>query len=239
MQIARRTMHAGVLLATVTLGTFALGLGAGVALREATAGNGNGTIFACKGVRSGSVRLVAGAGECLRGEVLVTWNEQGPTGPTGPTGPAGSTGLTGPPGPQGIPGAPGSAGSQGVQGPAGQQGPTGPQGQPGSSGAPLVVQDVDIIDQWQPGEIKLATGECAAGYVLSAGLDTNEQLTIISSFATSLFVWTMTLQNTGATPIATDQDESFATLQLICSESEAAEEPGGGDSDPPGGGDGR
>lgn len=234
MQIARRTVHAGVMLALVALGTFALGLGAGVALREATAGNGNSTIFACKGVRSGSVRLVAGAVECLRGEELVTWNEQGPAGP------AGSAGLTGPTGPQGIPGTPGSAGSQGAQGPAGQQGATGPQGPPGPSGAEaLFVQNIDIIDQWQPGEIKASGGECAAGYVLTAGLDTNEQLTILSSFATTLTAWRIETQNTGPTTIATDQDESFATLQLICSEGEAAEEPGGGDSDPPGGGDGR
>jgi hypothetical protein len=103
----------------------------------------------------------------------------------------------------------------------------------------LVVQNVDIIDQWQPGEIKFAAGQCAAGNVLSAGLDTNEQLTILSSFATTLNAWQIELQNTGATVIATDQDESFATLQLICTEGAEGGEPGGGDTDPPGGGDGR
>jgi hypothetical protein len=216
----RQMVRAGTLLTTVALGMFALGVGAGVTLREATADTSGGTIYACKGVRSGSVRLLQGPGECLRGEELVSWNKQGPAGAQGPAGPVG------PPGAAGQPGPPGS------------QGETGPAGPPGASAAEsLVVEDVEIIDQWQPGEIKVAEAQCAAGNVLSAGLDTNEQLTMLSSFATTLTAWRIELENTGATPIATDQDESFATLQLICTEAETAEEPE--DEDGGGGDDGR
>jgi len=40
-------------------------------------------IYACKGERSGAVRLVNGPNDCLRGEVLVTWNTVGSAGPQG------------------------------------------------------------------------------------------------------------------------------------------------------------
>ena len=216
------------MLVAVALGLFALGVGTGAALRSVTASNSSGTIYACAGERSGSVRLVQGTDQCLRGEQLVTWGEQGPPGAPGPAGVPGTAGASGPPG------------STGAKGETGPQGDTGPDGPPGPSAAEsLVVQNVEIIDQWQPGEIDVAVAECAAGNVLSAGLDTNEQLTIISSFATSLTAWQIELQNTGATPIATDQDLSFATLQLICTGAASEEDPGGEEGGGEGGEDGR
>jgi hypothetical protein len=215
----------------------ALGIGIGLKLRDATASNGDNTIYACVGERSGAVRLIDGPGSCLRGELLVTWNEHGSVGPQGPQGPKGDMGPIGPQGPAGAQGATGPIGPQGSTGPQGETGPAGPTGP--SAAESLVVQNVEIIDQWQPGEIDFATAECAAGNVLSAGLDTNEQLTILSSFATSLTAWQIELQNTGTTPIATDQDLSFATLQLICTDSTSEEDPGGEEGGEGGGDDGR
>lgn len=60
----------------VALASFA----AGLAVRDVFAQPDDGVIYACKGVRSGSVRLVSGPGDCLRGEELVSWNQQGPAG---------------------------------------------------------------------------------------------------------------------------------------------------------------
>ena len=52
---------------------------------------------------------------CQVGEVLVSWNQQGPQGPQGPQGVQGPKGATGPQGPQGPIGPAGSSGYQVVQ----------------------------------------------------------------------------------------------------------------------------
>lgn len=68
------------------------GFAAGIAARSAFAQPNGTTIYACKGERSGSVRLLEGPGTCNRGEVLVTWNTIGPAGPQGPQGEPGPPG---------------------------------------------------------------------------------------------------------------------------------------------------
>jgi hypothetical protein len=98
----------------------------------------------------------------LRGELSISWNQQGikgiqgiagpqgskgatgsvgpigpkgDTGDVGPVGPQGSTGATGPAGPKGDTGAIGATGSVGVTGPTGPKGDTGATGATGSVGA--------------------------------------------------------------------------------------------------------
>lgn len=79
------------------------------------AGSGT-TIYACKHVPSGLLRVVHASANCGKHEQALSWNTEGqagpagPAGPQGPAGPAGATGATGP------------------AGPAGQQGPVGPAG---------------------------------------------------------------------------------------------------------------
>jgi hypothetical protein len=80
------------------VGLLLAGFAAGIATRGVFAQPNGTTIYACKGERSGSVRLLNGPGSCMRGEVLVTWNSAGQAGPQGPPGD---------PGPQGDPGLPG------------------------------------------------------------------------------------------------------------------------------------
>lgn len=89
------------------------GFAAGLAARSAFAQPNGTTIYACKGERSGSVRVVNWPGECLRGEVLMTWNTVGPQGPQGAMGPAGSAG---PAGRAGLPGEDGQLGADGADG---------------------------------------------------------------------------------------------------------------------------
>jgi len=62
------------------------------------------TLNACVD-REGTVRLVAVAGQCRKGETAVSWNTVGPQGPQGPQGLAGRDGQTGPQGPAGVSGA--------------------------------------------------------------------------------------------------------------------------------------
>ena len=57
-------------LAALLVGSF---LGSFV-VQRAAAVNGDGTIYACKGERSGALRVVDGPGECLRGEEPISWS---------------------------------------------------------------------------------------------------------------------------------------------------------------------
>jgi Collagen triple helix repeat (20 copies) len=96
----------------------------------------DGPIYACV-LRDGTLRIVADASQCKKGETLLTWNIMGPQGPAGPTGAIGPAGPQGPEGPQGPAGAIGPAGPQGPdgpQGPAGAIGPAGPEGPQGPKG---------------------------------------------------------------------------------------------------------
>jgi hypothetical protein len=85
-------------------------------------------IRACVTSKTGSVRIVSATDTCKQGEVLLTWNQQGPTGSQGPEGPAGPAGATGATGPQGSAGPQGATGPQGPVGATGSQGPAGPEG---------------------------------------------------------------------------------------------------------------
>jgi hypothetical protein len=67
---------AGFAVLVIALASFA----AGVAMREAFAQPTSGTIYACKGDRSGSLRIVQQGQQCQRGESPLSWNEQGPPG---------------------------------------------------------------------------------------------------------------------------------------------------------------
>ena len=72
------------------------------------------TIYACRHIPNGQLRVVGGPSDCRKYEQLLSWNSTGPTGPpgatgpAGPAGPSGPAGLVGPPGPAGPPGPPGS-----------------------------------------------------------------------------------------------------------------------------------
>ena len=70
-----------IVLAIVTFGMAAFA--AGVAVNRTFAQADANTIYACKGERSGAVRLVDAGQSCLRGEVPVSWNIEGPSGLSG------------------------------------------------------------------------------------------------------------------------------------------------------------
>jgi hypothetical protein len=78
----------------------------------------DGKLYACVTKGSGGVRLVHDTTTCRRREMLVVWNQQGPSGPPGIRGPKGD---------------PGSPGPNGDSGPPGPAGPPGPKGDPGNS----------------------------------------------------------------------------------------------------------
>ena len=83
----------------------------------------DGTIHACRMLKSGKLRVVADPDSCRPRERKISWNIRGPKGDAGPAGVAGSQG---PPGEQGATGEPGAAG------PPGPAGPQGPKGDPGA-----------------------------------------------------------------------------------------------------------
>jgi hypothetical protein len=85
------------------------------------------TIRACVKKNVRTVRIISKK-KCLKGEVLVVWNQ------VGARGPAGQNGAQGPQGPAGAAGAAGAAGHAGPTGPAGPAGPTGPTGPTGPAG---------------------------------------------------------------------------------------------------------
>jgi len=78
----------------------------------------DGTIHACRMLKSGKVRVVADPDSCKQKERKLSWSVHGPKGDTGP------------------PGAAGAQGAQGERGPAGSTGPEGPQGPQGPKGDP-------------------------------------------------------------------------------------------------------
>jgi hypothetical protein len=84
------------------------------------------TIYACKTISSGLIRIVSENTTCgKKNETLISWNVVGPKGDPGPAGTQGSSGPVGPQGP---------AGNDGVNGNDGAIGPAGPQGTPGTQG---------------------------------------------------------------------------------------------------------
>lgn len=85
----------------------------------------DGTIHACRLLKSGKLRVVADPDRCRPKERKLSWNIRGPKGDAGP---AGVAGAQGPPGEQGATGEPGAAGPPG---------PAGPQGSKGDPGAGL------------------------------------------------------------------------------------------------------
>jgi hypothetical protein len=72
------------------------GLSAGIA--RAMIPDAAGTIHACFKSSNGQLRIVAAAGDCLKNEQSLDWQQVGPTGAQGPQGPQGKQGQQGPPG---------------------------------------------------------------------------------------------------------------------------------------------
>jgi hypothetical protein len=94
----------------------------------------DGTIHGCANKRSGALRVVSAKRHCRRGEIALTFQEQGPTGAAGSPGPAGAPGQQGPRGETGSPGTQGLAGPTGPLGPIGPRGTQGATGQTGATG---------------------------------------------------------------------------------------------------------
>ena len=76
IRLSWRLLAIGASIAALLLAGFAVGL----ITREVVAQADNDTINACVGDRSGSVRIVAGPGDCLRGESPLAWTQQGANG---------------------------------------------------------------------------------------------------------------------------------------------------------------
>ncbi len=143
------------------------------------------TIYACKHMPSGLLRVVHGASSCGRHEQALSWNTEGPAGPAGPAG------LQGPAGP---------AGPAGATGPAGPAGPAGPQGPAGPAGAGLA--SLDALDgtacddgagslEVEYDESGLAVLTCVTtggGGGGSAAVTVNEFMTGVTGAATNEFV---------------------------------------------------
>src|SRR4051812_45119298 len=90
--------RAAVLLLTVAL----VGV-AGVAV--ASIPGGDGQVSGCYATKDGQLRVIDGAKDkCLKGEVAISWSQQGPPGTPGAAGTAGASGPPGPTGPTGPPG---------------------------------------------------------------------------------------------------------------------------------------
>lgn len=141
MRVAVRHWRLPLLVAgacVLLVGGVAIGMLGGLLLRDAFAAPDS-VIYACKGDRSGSVRIVSEGTSCQRGESRISWNVGGPTGPQGPVGPPGSPGPQGPSGPQGPVGPPGAMGPQGPAGPEGPTGSAGPAGAAGEQGPPGIA----------------------------------------------------------------------------------------------------
>ena len=64
----------------------------------AVAASDDTTIYACKNIKRGIVRIVRTADACRRNEAPLQWNVRGPQGPQGPQGDPGPAGPQGPPG---------------------------------------------------------------------------------------------------------------------------------------------
>lgn len=130
------------------------------------------TYFACLRTKQGTLYNIVVSPDqpksCSKGDVEVSWNQEGPAGPIGPqglqgvqgeqgpqgepgqTGPQGPAGPQGEPGPKGDTGEAGPAGAQGEPGPAGPAGPTGAQGPAGPQGpqgpaGPPGLSDIEVV----------------------------------------------------------------------------------------------
>ena len=112
----RVTMLGAVALLGVVAATFA----------AAAIPDDDGTIHACRMLKSGKLRVVADPDSCKLRERKLSWNIRGPKGDPGPPGVAGAQG------PAGEQGATGEQGAAGPPGPAGPVGPQGPKGDPGA-----------------------------------------------------------------------------------------------------------
>ena len=107
LRLKKRLLIVGALL---TLGGAAWGI-AYAAIPSA------GVISGCYLRSGGTLRVIDPATTtCKVGEMLLTWNVQGPKGDTGPAGPQGPAGPEGPAGPQGSQGPQGATGETGAPG---------------------------------------------------------------------------------------------------------------------------
>ncbi|CAN5121652.1 hypothetical protein BH18ACT14_BH18ACT14_17010 [soil metagenome] len=111
MRSRGRTPRVTVLGAVAILGVVA------VTFAAAAIPDDDGTIHACRMLKSGKLRVGADPDSCRPKERKISWNIRGP---------AGVAGAQGPPGEQGATGEPGAAG------PPGPPGPQGPKGDPGA-----------------------------------------------------------------------------------------------------------
>lgn len=158
----------------VALASFAIG----IAVNRTFAQSGSATIYACKGERSGSVRIVNAGEACLRGEAPLSWNT---TGPAGPTGPAGLQGQPGSPGLPGQPGPAGMAGPAGPAGPAGSEGPAGVDTTPSISGA--VQSDGTIFPGFGNGFQAVLDAPGSYTITFPAGTWTENYVPVVTPFA--------------------------------------------------------
>ncbi|HYN97666.1 MAG TPA: hypothetical protein VES42_27830, partial [Pilimelia sp.] len=85
----------------------------------------DGTIYGCRNVKTGALRVIDSGGRCGSIELPLRWNTKGPAGPAGPRGLTGATGPVGAPGPMGATGATGAKGDTGATGAQGEKGDTG------------------------------------------------------------------------------------------------------------------
>ncbi len=113
---------------------------AGAAALAAAAGADD-TVYACRNLRHGLLRIVLDPSSCKRNEAPVSWSRQGPAGPAGPAGPKGDQG------------------ERGEAGPVGPQGPQGPKGDPGTSLASIdaLAGAACTTFEGQPGRIEVGT----------------------------------------------------------------------------------
>ena len=98
------------------------------------------TYYGCVNNSSGTIHMVNDGEACKNNEVLIEWNNIGPSGPKGDPGVKGDQGDPGPKGDQGDSGPKGDQGDSGPKGDQGDTGPKGDQGEPGLKG-----------DQGEPG----------------------------------------------------------------------------------------
>lgn len=191
----------GVSLVALLLAVFV----AGVAVNRTFAQPGSSVIYACKGERSGSVRLVKAGEACLRGEVPVSWNVVGPAGPTGSPG---------------SPGTNGADGADGATGPAGPDGPAGPAGPAGASGvAGLVRTDASVPADWTAiaaSDTRTVSLGCNAGeHIISGGVaNLPVGLLVVTSYPESTDSWLIEVVNALTVPL----NGSAVEASWVCAE---------------------
>lgn len=142
------------------------------------------TYYACLKEQQGTLYNIVVSPDqqrsCSKGDIQVSWNQEGPIGPIGPQGvqgvqgeqgpqgEPGETGAQGPAGPQGEQGPKGETGDPGLQGPAGPAGPQGPAGPRGSAGfsnvkVVSVTNDKTLIDFFTTVDANCPAGKVATG----------------------------------------------------------------------------